>query len=324
MKKWILLWLIVPMVAQGQMWGYFPPHPDYLENAASSNISFMYSFRKVKSAYTGFCYRARRTDNNAQVDVAFDDTGKTSGNSICTVAVVGTSSYTSGQQITWTTFAAGAPQIRVSIWYDQSGNARNAIQNTAAAQPQVAGSQNGLFYLKYTGVENLYCPYASNVLLSANGATLGVNGSFFLVATPSVGTTPISFGFANNAIASRWSAHLNWSDSNLYFDAGEVCCAGVRSFSNVSSNGLWKQYYFQRNLVTKLVRVSGVQKLNGGGKTDYYDAAHTSFGLGNTGTLTSAGHKGFIGEAILFKNVITVLRDIQNVENNQMRTWSAY
>lgn len=321
MKKTLFILLFLPLFAQAQLWGFFPPHSNYLENAAASNISFMYSFRKIKSTYTGLCFRARRTDNNAQVDVAFDANGIASGSSNCTVVVVGSSTYTSGQQMTWTTFATGAPQIRVSIWYDQSGNARNAIQNIAAAQPRIMGSRNGLIYLSYAGVENLYCPFASNVLLSANGATLGVNGSFFLVSTPTVGATPISFGYANTA---RWSAHLNWSDGNCYFDAGEVCCAGVRAFANSANNGVWKQYTFQRNNTNKLVRVSGIQRLNGTGNADRYDTGHTSFGIGNTGQSTSSGHRGLIGEAILFKNVVPNLSDIQNIENNQMGAWNAF
>jgi hypothetical protein len=324
MKKVIFIVLILPLFAQAQILGFFPPYIDYLNQAPSSNISFVYSFRKARTSYTGLCFRARRTDNNAQVDVAFDANGVASGSSTCTVVVVGSSAYTSGQQMTWTTFSTGAPQLRVSIWYDQSGNARNAIQNTAAAQPRITGSRNGLLYLTYAGVENLYCPFASNVLLSANGTTQGVNGSFFLVATPSVGVSPISFGYANNANSSRWAGHLNWVDNNLYFDAGEICCAGVRATPNGTSNGLWKQYSFQRNNTIKLVRVSGIQKINGGGKTDYYDPLHTSFGIGNTGQATSAGHTGFIGEAILFRNVVTNLSDIISIETNQMRSWNAY
>jgi hypothetical protein len=324
MKKIIAILFFIPFISQAQLWGFFPPDVslNVLSTTASSNISFLYSFRKARTSYSGFCFRARRTDNNAQVDVDFDTTNITSNSSSCTVSAIGTSSYTIGQQMSWSTFVSGAPQVRVSIWYDQSGNGRNAIQNTVAAQPQIMGTQNGLFYLKYTGVENLYCPYASNVLLSANGSVQGVNGTLFIVATPSVGVNPGSFGYLSGSNV-RWAAHLNWSDGNVYFDAGEVCCAGVRAFANSANNGLWKQYTMQRFNTNKLVRVSSVQKLNGIGNADSYDATNTSFGIGNNNQGTSSGHNGFIGEVILLKNALSQA-ELQDVENNQIQIWNAY
>lgn len=325
MKKVVLFLLIVPFFVQAQLLGFFPPNVDLnvLDNTASSNISFLYSFRKARASYTGFCFRARRTDTNAQVDVAFDTNGIASASSICTVAIVGTSSYTLGQQMTWSTFISGAPQLRATIWYDQSGNTRNAIQNTTSAQPLITGSQNGLFYLSYSGVENLYCPFASNVLLSANGAVQGVNGTLFLVVTPSIAANPGSFGYLSGTNV-RWAAHINWSDGNVYFDAGEICCSGTnRSFFNGTSNGLWKQYTMQRLNTNKLVRVSSVQKINGTGNADSYDATNTSFGIGNNNQGTISGHTGFIGEAALLKNVLSQA-EIQDIENNQMRSWNAF
>jgi hypothetical protein len=325
MKKIIVLFLfiVLPFFPKAQMWGFFPPVENIFDNISSNNISFIYSFRKIQTSYHGYCVRARRTDNNAQVDVLFDNNGNLSNSSICTVAIVGTSAYTIGQQMTWSSFNIGISDVRATIWYDQSSNSRNAIQNSNTAQPQIIGFQNGLFYLKYTGVENLYCPYASNVLLAANGSTQGVNGTFFIVTTPSVGVNPMSFGYLSGTSGVRWSAHIDWSDGNVYFDAGEVCCTvGTRSFPNSSNNNIWKQYTLQRLNTNKLVKISGTIKMNGAGSADAYDATNTSFGIGNVNQNTTTGHTGNIGECILLNSISP--SQLERIEKNQVRAWYAY
>lgn len=82
-----------------------------------------YSVRKLRTAYTGSAIRVRRSSDNTEQDIGF-----TSGN-------LDTSALT--------TFCSGTNGF-VTTWYDQSGNARNAIQTTAANQPKIvnAGSIN--------------------------------------------------------------------------------------------------------------------------------------------------------------------------------------
>lgn len=326
-KLFILLFIIItPLLIKAQMLGYFPPNVSIFDNLSADNTGFMYSFRKIKSSYNGFCFRARRADNNAQVDVSFDANGKISGNSNCKVVSIGTSAYTVNQQITWTNFNAGTTNIRVLIWYDQSGNSRDATQPLATYQPKIEGYQNDLFYLIYTGIENLYCPFASNVLLSANGAVLGVDGTLFAVLTASKvpsGTEVYSFGYRapQNGTNIRWFAHLNYFNGLLYFDAGETSSL-IRSFDNNVNGLLWKQYTFQRLMTNKLVRISGTQKLNGIGGADRYDAESHSFGIGNTNRDVSFGHVGNIGEFILLKNLS--LQQMLKIEEDQMKAWNVY
>lgn len=75
-----------------------------------------YSVRKLRSAYTGSAIRVRRSSDNTEQDIGFVNN------------VLDTSSLT--------TFC-GSGNGFVTTWYDQSGNARNATQTTAANQPQI-------------------------------------------------------------------------------------------------------------------------------------------------------------------------------------------
>jgi hypothetical protein len=97
-----------------------------------------YSLRKLRAAYTGSAIRVRRSSDNTEQDIGFS-----SGN-------LDTSALT--------TFCSGTDGF-VTTWYDQSGNANNAVQTTAANQPKIvsAGSVllfNGKPTIKFDGVND--------------------------------------------------------------------------------------------------------------------------------------------------------------------------
>jgi hypothetical protein len=74
------------------------------------------SLRKLRSAYNGNCIRVRRSSDSATLDIGFV-------NNILDIS-------------TLTTFV-GSGSGFISIWYDQSGNGLNFIQNTSANQPAI-------------------------------------------------------------------------------------------------------------------------------------------------------------------------------------------
>jgi hypothetical protein len=84
---------------------------DFYPNAAAA-----YSVRKLKAAYTGSAIRVRRSSDNTEQDIGFisNDLDTSSLASFC-----------------------GSGNGFVTTWYDQSGNARDVTQETAANQPQI-------------------------------------------------------------------------------------------------------------------------------------------------------------------------------------------
>jgi hypothetical protein len=94
---------------------------DLTVNAAASllldlypDAAAAYSLRKLKTAYTGSAVRVRRSSDNTEQDIGFvaDELDTASLLAFC-----------------------GVGNGFVQTWYDQSGNANNAIQTTAASQP---------------------------------------------------------------------------------------------------------------------------------------------------------------------------------------------
>jgi hypothetical protein len=80
------------------------------------NAAAAYSFRKLRTAYTGNAIRVRRSSDNTEQDIGF-----VSGN-LDTVSLLA---------------FCGVGNGFVTTWYDQSGNGNNATQSTAANQPQI-------------------------------------------------------------------------------------------------------------------------------------------------------------------------------------------
>jgi len=112
-----------------------------------------YGLRKLNQAYSGNAIRVRRSSDNQELDIGFAADGDLNQSAL-------------------TTFV-GANNGFVSIWYDQSGNARNASQATVANQPQIVANgtitvQKGKPTLTFDGV-------ADDLVTSA---TISHNGSF--------------------------------------------------------------------------------------------------------------------------------------------------
>jgi hypothetical protein len=84
------------------------------------NAAAAYSLRKLRTAYAGSAIRVRRSNDNTEQDIGFTALGVL-------------------DQSALTTFC-GAGNGFVTTWYDQSGNARNATQTTAANQPQIVSN----------------------------------------------------------------------------------------------------------------------------------------------------------------------------------------
>lgn len=79
----------------------------------------LYSMRKRKSDYAGFCVKVRNTSTNTETNVGFD------ANGWCDTS-------------TLHSLITGGEGLAVVTWYDQSGSGKDATQATANFQPIMA------------------------------------------------------------------------------------------------------------------------------------------------------------------------------------------
>jgi hypothetical protein len=85
-----------------------------------SSATAAYSLRRLSSTYTGNLIRVRRSSDNSEQNIGYN-----SNNVLDETALLA---------------FVGAGNGFVTTWYEQSGNANNAVQTTAANQPQIVTS----------------------------------------------------------------------------------------------------------------------------------------------------------------------------------------
>lgn len=83
----------------------------------STSSAAAYGLRKLRKAYAGSAIRVRRTSDNAELDIGFNNSGN-----LNTAALLA---------------HCGASSGRVTTWYDQSGGGFNQTNTTAATQPSI-------------------------------------------------------------------------------------------------------------------------------------------------------------------------------------------
>jgi len=124
---------------------YDPIFP--LDNITSAATA-AYSFRRLKSSYTGKAVRVRRASDSAEADISMDSLIKfkngnayygVDGNSTATITSSGSSGLSVGSTLTFKTFFSGT-SCYVKIWYDQSGNGKDLSQSTTSYQPRIVNS----------------------------------------------------------------------------------------------------------------------------------------------------------------------------------------
>jgi len=126
------------------------------------NAAAAYSVRKLRAAYTGNAIQVRRSSDNTTQDIGFTALGNL-------------------DTTTLTSFCSGTNGF-VTTWYDQSGNARNATQTTAANQPQIVSS--GSVILTNTKPAMTFSGISNYFQFSSNFASFN-NTSIFNVIEPS-------------------------------------------------------------------------------------------------------------------------------------------
>jgi hypothetical protein len=102
-----------PVLAEGQTAGLLETY---------SGAAAAYSLRKLRTGYVGNAIRVRRSSDNTEQDIAFNNSGGLDTTSL--LAFVG-----NGNGF-------------VTTWYDQSSNGYNMLQTTPTAQPQIVSSGN--------------------------------------------------------------------------------------------------------------------------------------------------------------------------------------
>ena len=132
-----------------------------------SGAAAAYSLRKLRTAYTGYAIRVRRSSDNTSQDIGFDANGNLDTTSMLSFV--------------------GAGNGFVSIWYDQSGLNNHSSQTTSANQPSIVSAGvlrtiNGKPSIYFSGSQLLTT--TTNVLSTGN-ASYSIHGVSYNIGTSS-------------------------------------------------------------------------------------------------------------------------------------------
>lgn len=123
---------------------------------AYPNAAAAYSVRKLKSAYLGSAIRVRRSTDNVEQNIGFNVVNEL--------------------DITALTSFIGSNTGYISIWYDQSGNSRDAVQTNNSLQPVIVSSGTITYINGKPTIENKSTNYLNTVQTGFN--TLQTHSDF--------------------------------------------------------------------------------------------------------------------------------------------------
>lgn len=280
--------------------GYSQNTLDNVGLTSATPAAGVYSLRKLSSSYVGSAIQVRRSTDNTTQNIGFDSNGNLDANSL--------------------TSFVGSGDGFVSIWFDQSGNGNNAVQNTLLNQPKIITTgvierANGLPTIIFSGSHFLVITStafnndltgcliykASSLNTSSGGAGTWYRMNGIFGSEQPSGTTDFAYGIYNNKFTAGNGRFDNSVGGNTTVNDNNM---RLHSWTRNSTTG-------QINLYSNGT-IEGTANLNTG-----TFSAVTSVAIGANQTFASGQvfYNGNVSELILFATVLTNPR--QTIEYKQ-------
>lgn len=265
-----------------------------------TSVHHAYSLRKLKTTYSGFCLRVRRTSGTTTiVDVQFNpNTNTINLNSPITIFSGTTTATTLGQFAAIAVYGTADPGITanqnifVVTWYDQSGNGKNTTQSNTALQPRLVSSATADLERSGGKVAVRFVKSSSNYLVIAD-TTANINqmSSYFVGQYITTVNGNTGYCLSGSVASNRWQLP---SSNGTNILAGYSTSASAIILDTVNTN---------RNLFELISPTVGSTTLvqgwtNGTAKTTFAIGSGASVSVTLGGTGGSNPFDGYIQEVI--------------------------
>ena len=269
---------------------------------AYPSASAAYSLRKLRTAYTGSAIRVRRASDNTEQNIGFVNN------------ILDTASLTS--------FCSGTNGF-VTTWYDQSGNANNAEQATAAKQPQIVSSGsiinvNSKPCIQFTNTLTTHLNLTSSIWTYTGNSTLFHTSRNRNTSSNEYGSVISQYGGVNGSIGIQWQQFPNAATqaSTDVYAPGGMSTSGTQS-ANVQYLATFKW----QNWSTHKTNGDTIIAINGTNQTlSAYGGNPSGLTLiaPRIGTFDNTGGGSFLGdiqELVIYTTAFSQV-DIDGAEDN--------
>lgn len=200
----------------------------------TANLVAIYGTVRMLTAYTGNAIKVRRSSDSTLLDVGFNADGSFDATSY--LAFIG-----AGNGFAHTV-------------YDQSGNSRNQVQATAAAQPQIGVDGNGNYYLYAPGAgfttTNMRC---TGLSLSLTDTTMWTVAGAAAYASSPLGLRD------NTSVVERNVVNYSNVITPNYTDSGSGTVASIGSTNTGVYSTIWSVGAGGNKLSNRLATATGTR-----------------------------------------------------------------
>lgn len=272
-----------------------------------SGATGAYSLRKIKSTYTGYAIRVRRSSDNTSQDIGFNGLGDLDTTTLLSFV--------------------GANNGFVSIWYDQSGYGYDIIQSTAINQPQIVLNGSILSLNSKPSIWFTYSdlgrPGTSTVLSNTNAYTVSGLQNISVITACRVNNFASPGGIMHYGPDNNWGlVNLSISNSQLHnrFGTGQSNNNNYYNSTFGDTNLIISAYHYSTN---ETLRINGSDVLNVSGKLSTIANTGNQFYMGYSPISGSNIYfRGNISEMIVYSNNQYSNRDL--IETNINNFYSIY
>ena len=255
-------------------------------------VAVCYSVRRIVDKYSGYCLQVRRSSDNTTQDIGFTANGDLDTASLKTFV--------------------GSDSGYVTIWYDQSGNGRNATQDTSSKQPAIVLS--GVVQRANSQPAVVFDGVSQTMASNAFGL---IGQSFSRNSVIKVISSKTNVHFLNSTLGSP--------NTSLYTDGTNATKVGMYAGSNFPLTTYQTVSAGSTNIFT--------EQFNGSNAVLYDNGTGTNvFNVGNQGVngiqiASYTGVTGFsniaVSEITLFNSLLSTT-DRQSLEANQNRYYKIF
>lgn len=256
-----------------------------LTSTYASPASF--SLRLLSSNYTGYAVQVRRSSDNTTQNIGFTTNGDLDTASLKTFV--------------------GSGNGFVTIWYDQSGNGRNATQSTTSLQPQIVNG--GVIYRQY-GEPTLFF----NASYLQTTSFTGYSSAFSLAICAGVATDGGYQSFGGRVANPYYPVPWDFYNSGVLIgNGGSGSYIGYGLSTGLTAATGFAQWVFTGNASTSVAYENGTT--DGSGTVNAYGDANIPLVIGGRndhGTQLN----GWVSEYVTLNSVLSAT-DRGTVQSNQ-------